>query len=146
MTGRRGSSLRLSLADEAVAARFRQMTPERLLRLARIIVGSSEERRILERFAADAAAFATQKKQIPHDLADRLAELPPAQRRVAEALVGGDQARTYGDVAAVLGVSVGTVHTHLRRVRERHPDVYAVLMAARSARARRTPRDSGGPG
>src|SRR5919199_6906898 len=71
------------------------------------------------------------KRQIPHDLARRLAGLPPGRRRVAEALVDGVPARTYPDVAAVLGVSLGTVHQHLRRIRQHHPEAYTALMAER---------------
>jgi hypothetical protein len=35
-------------------------------------------------------------------------------------------------VAAKLGIHLGTVHQHLRRIRLRHPDVYVMIMAARA--------------
>jgi len=72
------------------------------------------------------------KRPIPHDIAARLESLPVGQRRVAETLVGGGAARTYGEVAALLGIHVGSVHVHLRRIRERHPEVYAALMTERA--------------
>jgi len=75
-----------------------------------------------------------QKRRRPHDLSDLLAmlgRLPAGQRRVALALVLGPSAPTYPEVAARLGVHVGTVHRHLGRVRAKHPEVYAALMAER---------------
>ena len=60
-----------------------------------------------------------------------LASLPPGRRRVAEGLVQAEQAPTYGEVAELLGLHLGTVYEHLRRLRLRHPDVYASLMQAR---------------
>lgn len=71
------------------------------------------------------------KRLKAHDLAALLATVPHGRRRVAEALVGGDAARTYGEVADLLGVHLGTVHTHLCRLRLRHPEAYAALMAER---------------
>lgn len=61
-----------------------------------------------------------------------LSRVPPGRARVALALVVGPDAPTYPEVAARLGLGVGTVATHLRRLRERHPDLYALLMAARA--------------
>jgi transposase len=72
-----------------------------------------------------------EKRPKVHDIVAALASLPSGQRRVAEALIGGEQARTYAEVAKRLGVHVGTVHRHLGRIRERHPDAYALLMAQR---------------
>ena len=60
-----------------------------------------------------------------------LSVLPAAQRRVAKALIAGSEAKTYHAVAAELGVNIGTVHQHLRRIRNGHPDVYSVVMAVR---------------
>ncbi len=68
-----------------------------------------------------------------HDLAALLAPLPAGQRRVAAAFVAEPRGRTRGETAAALGVHVGTVHRHLARIRERHPAVYAALMARRRA-------------
>jgi hypothetical protein len=73
----------------------------------------------------------TRKRLIPHDIGALLAMLPAGQRRVAEALIASGDAPTYPAVAIALGLHVGTVHRHLARIRERHPDVYAALMAER---------------
>ena len=54
-----------------------------------------------------------------------LATLPPGRRRVAMALLADPAGRTYQAVAAQLGVRLGTVHQHLRRIRQRHPEVHA---------------------
>lgn len=51
---------------------------------------------------------------------------------MAEALVREEVARSYPEVAEQLGIHVGSVHAHLRRVRLRHPEVYAALMAERA--------------
>lgn len=61
-----------------------------------------------------------------------LGTLPTGRARVALALVAGRDAPTYPEVAARLGIGLGTVHTHLRRLRERHPDVYTAVMAERA--------------
>ncbi len=67
-----------------------------------------------------------------HDLAALLAALPPGQRRVAEALMAEPAGRTYPQVAALLGVHLGTVHRHLARIRRRHPAAYRALLAVRA--------------
>ncbi len=59
------------------------------------------------------------------------AMLPAAQRRIARELIAGPEAKTYTGLAAELGVHVGTVYEHLRRIRDRHPKVYSALMAMR---------------
>jgi hypothetical protein len=64
------------------------------------------------------------------------ASISPGQLRVVQALLSGSRAAaipppTYGGVATALGCSVGTVHTHLRRVRRAHPELYAAVMAER---------------
>ena len=58
--------------------------------------------------------------------------LPPGRRRVAQALIADSASQTYPAVAAQLGIHLGTVHQHLRRLRLRHPQVYAVVMAERA--------------
>ena len=70
-----------------------------------------------------------------------LAELPSGRARVVLALVLTRAAPTYPEVAARLGLGVGTVHTHLRRLRERHPDVYAAVMAERAQQLARRHKD-----
>jgi DNA-binding CsgD family transcriptional regulator len=57
--------------------------------------------------------------------------LTPGQRRVAEALLGSPRGNTYVGVAAALGISLGTVYTQLRRLRDAWPELYAEIMAIR---------------
>ncbi len=61
-----------------------------------------------------------------------LGALPPGRARVALALIVPRDAPTYPEVAARLGIGLGTVHTHLKRLRAGHPDVYAAVMAERA--------------
>ena len=65
-------------------------------------------------------------------LARMLRTLPPGRRRVAKALLAHSGSRTYPAVAAQLGIHLGTVHQHLRRIRLRHPQVYVMVMAERA--------------
>lgn len=60
-----------------------------------------------------------------------LGGLPPGQLRVALALIGGDAAPTYRQIAERLGVRVGTVLQHLNRIRQGHPEVYRRVMRFR---------------
>jgi hypothetical protein len=69
----------------------------------------------------------------PSELISLLTTLPPGRRRVAWALLADSCGATYADVAAGLGLNLGTVHQHLRRIRLRHAEVYVVLMAERSS-------------
>jgi transposase len=48
------------------------------------------------------------------------------------ALIAGGCWQTYRAVAAQLALSLGTVHQHLRRIRLRHPQVYAAVMKERA--------------
>ena len=68
----------------------------------------------------------------PRELVRLLATLPPGRRRVAMALIADDGGPTYPAVAAKLGVHLGTIHEHLRRVRRRHPEVYVAVMKERA--------------
>ena len=61
-----------------------------------------------------------------------LKKLLAGQRRVAKALIAGDDAQTYRQVASSLGLHRGTVNQHLRRMRLQHPDTYAALMEYRA--------------
>jgi transposase len=63
--------------------------------------------------------------------------LPTGQRRVVEALLEGDKAQTYKDVAKRLKLSLGTVYEHLRRIRLNHPELYAAIMAVRKGQLER---------
>jgi len=73
--------------------------------------------------------------------------LPPGQRRVVRA-VAGQPGATYPDLARALGIHLGTLHTHLRRVREWEGELYAELMAIRrrALAARQARRWGGGQG
>ncbi len=85
--------------------------------------------------ASHFAAYATPKKTESAGQAALLAALgglPPGRARVALALVVGRDAPTYPEVAARLGIGLGTVHTHLKRLRAGHPDVYAAVMVERA--------------
>jgi hypothetical protein len=57
--------------------------------------------------------------------------ITPGQRRVVEALLSSSYGKTYPAVAKELGVGLGTVHTHLRRLRTRWPELYDEIMAVR---------------
>ncbi len=59
--------------------------------------------------------------------------LPQGQRRAVVGLLGGDEARTYWQAAALAGIGVGTLYCHLRRIRRRHPELYAVIREVRRA-------------
>ena len=77
-----------------------------------------------------------------HDIFDLVDDLPAGQRMVIITLLGRSPAFTYKQVARFLGVSTGTVYRHLKRVRDRHPEIYAAAMEVRSvqlaARAERS--------
>jgi predicted transcriptional regulator len=60
-----------------------------------------------------------------------LTTLPFGQRRVAGTLIAGKACPTYPEVAEALGLSLGTVHEHLRRIRLYHADVFEELKAER---------------
>jgi DNA-binding CsgD family transcriptional regulator len=55
----------------------------------------------------------------------------PAERRVVRALFATPEGATYVAAAQQLGVSIGTVYSHLRRLRRREPELYNALMAMR---------------
>ena len=60
-----------------------------------------------------------------------LTYLPEGQRRAVTALISGDQARTYPEAAEEAGMSLGTLYTHLRRVKRNHPKVYKEVRRGR---------------
>jgi hypothetical protein len=62
-----------------------------------------------------------------------MAHLRAGQVRVAIALLDADPPATYQEVASALSIHVGTVRRHLKRIRDRRPDVYARIMAERRA-------------
>ena len=57
-------------------------------------------------------------------------------------LIADNQGRTYPEVAEKLGVHLGTVHQHLRRIRLGHPKVYATIMKARTRQLQARHRQS----
>src|SRR5689334_2412489 len=79
------------------------------------------------------ALMRTPKRPKLHDIAAALATLPPGQRRVAEALVSQDHAPTYAELAVQLGLHVGTVYQHLKRIRDGRPEVYKFILDRRAA-------------
>jgi len=59
-------------------------------------------------------------------------ELPRGQARTALGLLClPEEPVAYTDTAAAFGISLGTVHTHLRRIYRRRPDLYGEIMAER---------------
>ena len=62
-----------------------------------------------------------------------LSSLPEGQRRAVRALISGEQARTYPEAAKLGGMSLGTLYTHLRRVKRNHPEVYQKVRRVRKA-------------
>jgi hypothetical protein len=71
---------------------------------------------------------------MPRVVVNRAAMKPsitPGQRRVVEMLLGSERGRTYEGVARELGIGIGTVHTHLHRLRQRSPQLYREIMAVR---------------
>ena len=92
--------------------------------------------------AADGSAFEPGSDQVIPQLGDlrwRIAtELPRGQARVALGLLCLPvDPVAYSDIAAAFGISLGTVHTHLRRIYRRRPDRsgnHATLTRARSTR------------
>ena len=62
-----------------------------------------------------------------------LSQLPPGQRRAVEAFIGGGTARTYPETAKIAGVSLGTVKTHLHRIKYNHPAVYSAVRSVRES-------------
>ena len=53
-----------------------------------------------------------------------LSGISKGQRHAIEGLIGGDRARTYKEASLAAGVSLGTLYTHLRRVRLQHPNLH----------------------
>ena len=74
------------------------------------------------------------KRRRSHDAPD-LSSLPPGQARAVSALIFHDVpwGRTYDEAADAAGMSLGTLYTHLRRVRCNHPRLYAAIRKVRKA-------------
>ena len=67
-------------------------------------------------------------------LRNKLSQIPPGQTKALRAILASDNpsGRTYKEAAEAAGISLGTLYTHLRRVRQNHPKIYADVMKARS--------------
>ena len=72
------------------------------------------------------------KKRKPYDMPD-LSVLPSGRRRAVEALIGGNEDRTYPEAARIAGMAEGTLLTHVNRVRQNHPRLYTAIRAVRLA-------------
>ena len=57
------------------------------------------------------------EKGWPYKLRSLLATLPPGRHRVAWALLADPFGATYREVALRLGLNIGTVYEHVRRIR-----------------------------
>ena len=60
-----------------------------------------------------------------------LQQLPKGQRRAVKALFGQDKAITYKAAAESIGIGVGTIYTHVKRIRLNSPEIYKILMIYR---------------
>ena len=59
-------------------------------------------------------------------------ELPRGQPRVALGpLCQPEDPVAYTDTATAFGISLGTVHTHMRRIFQGRPDLYGEMVAER---------------
>ena len=70
-----------------------------------------------------------------------LSPLPPGQRRAIEALIGGGTDRTYPEAARIAGMAEGTLLTHINRVRQNHPELYAAIRVVRRSQLAGAPQD-----
>ncbi len=87
----------------------------------------------IRRYHRDMTNLHRYKKRYSYDMLD-LSSLPPGQRRAIEALIGGGRnARTYLEAAQIVGMSEGTLLTHVNRVRQNHLDLYKEIKAVRKA-------------
>ena len=81
------------------------------------------------------------KRQTLHDIED-ITRLPDGQLRAVVGLLGGDEARTYRVASQFAGMSLGTLYTHLRRIRRNHPKLYDAIHKVRKAQLRQRHRDA----
>ena len=85
---------------------------------------------------ADDCGVRAPERGVSKELTRLLATLPPGRRRVATALIADNRGRTYPEVAEKLGIHLGTVHQHLRRIRLRHREVWAAVIKERARQLR----------
>ena len=83
----------------------------------------------------------TYKRQKLHDISDVI-HLPEGQYRAVVGLVGGNEARTYLVASQIAEISLGTLYTHLARVRRNHPGLYAAVLKVRKAQLKQCHRDA----
>jgi hypothetical protein len=57
--------------------------------------------------------------------------LPDGQLRAVVGLIGGDGARTYKEASVIADMSLGTLYTHLRRIRINHPVLHKAIYKER---------------
>ena len=62
-----------------------------------------------------------------------LSSLPRRQRDAVEALIGGGTDRTYEEAAKLSGMALGTLRTHLVRLKCSRPALYSKIMAVRKS-------------
>ena len=73
------------------------------------------------------------KKRLSYDTLPDLSPLPEGQHRAIRALIGGKMARTYPEAARIAGMSLGTILTHVNRVRRMRPKLYQRIREVRLA-------------
>ena len=81
------------------------------------------------------------KRQKLRDISD-IIHLPEGQYRAVVGLIGGDEARTYVVASQIAEISLGTLYTHLARVRRNHPRLYAAVLKVRKAQLKQRHRDA----
>ena len=69
-------------------------------------------------------------RQNLHDI-KHIKLLPDGQLRAVVGLIGGDGARTYKQASVIADMSLGTLYTHLRRIRIKHPKLYGAIYKER---------------
>jgi predicted DNA-binding protein YlxM (UPF0122 family) len=71
-----------------------------------------------------------------------LETLPKGQQRAIQALLDCPKARTYAEAAEVMGVSIGSLYQHLKRVRDKNPELYQRLMFFRKQQLEQRHREA----
>jgi len=81
------------------------------------------------------------KRQKLRDISD-IIHLPEGQYRAVVGLIGGHEARTYLVASQIAEISLGTLYTHLARVRRNHPRLYTAVLKVRKAQLKQRHRDA----
>ena len=98
--------------------------------LLKLLVRHHPKYRGMKDLVAGLPQSPTPKRRKPYDRPD-LSQLPAGQRRAVEALIGGGVDRTYSEAARIAGMAEGTLLTHVNRVRQNHPELYAEIRTVR---------------